>query len=192
MQDTLRKTGTSTLRHRWPGRCRTVLLAGAFAVAAAGCGASTAGTGAKASPTSGRSATSTGSSASGAPSSSSSGSSSDSGSQTYPDGWPSALTVPEGAEITSHLTLHGAAGKDTVQLMVTAKITGTPAADVYDTMKSKVTDAGYKIEQDSTTTPAGLFYGRLGAVKPDDDQQTCSLTVTALQDHVNIKITVGQ
>ena len=59
-------------------------------------------------------------------------------------------------------------------------------------MKSKVADAGYKVEEDSTSKPAGLFYGQLGAVKPDGDQQTCSLTVTALQDHVVIKITVGK
>ncbi len=118
------------------------------------------------------------------------GDSRDSSAEGYPDGWPEQLRMPDDARITSHLTLHGAGGIGTRQLMVTARIEGGSGPDVYSFLASEVRAAGFQIEHSDSTANASLFIGHITGVR-DGRRESCLVSVNAIGELVTIKATVG-
>ncbi len=69
-----------------------------------------------------------------------------------PDGWPSELDPPSGAEIVSAITSTGS-------MTVVAQI-DAPIRDTYDALKGQLADAGYELSNDSfTSADSGDFAG---------------------------------
>jgi hypothetical protein len=158
-------------------KCFTGILVAGVAVAQVSCGGG--------SPRSAASASGAAAEDGSAP-----GNSRDSSADGYPDGWPEQLRMPDDARITSHLTLHGAAGIGTRQLMVTARIEDGSGPEVYRFLASEVRAAGFEIARSDTTANASLFIGHLTGVR-NGRRESCLVSVNAIGKLVTIKATVG-
>ncbi len=88
------------------------------------------------------------------------------------------------------LTLHGAAGIGTRQLMVTARIEDGSGPEVYRFLASEVRAAGFEIARSDTTANASLFIGHLTGVR-NGRRESCLVSVNAIGKLVTIKATVG-
>ncbi|MBX3287678.1 MAG: hypothetical protein KF703_20190, partial [Actinobacteria bacterium] len=84
-----------------------------------------------------------------------------------PEGWPSALAPPSGADIVSAITSNGT-------LSVTATL-DRPVRDVYEALKAQLDDAGYELSNDSYTKSDSGDVAGLSATGDDFD---VSVTVT--------------
>ena len=108
-----------------------------------------------------------------------------SGGAKLPDGWPDELAPPDSVKIVTSST-NTTAGKKTMTVLGEAK---GSIDDFTDPLKSQIEDAGYTIENDSSTSGAGGGYVGISAKGADYDLVA---TITDGSDgKVNITMTLA-